>query len=366
MASSEEVSKIEALYSEFVVHPENEAHILTTALGMLDDEEFKILEARIKDRKEKKAGKTPIRGGTEGRGGARGGARGGRGGFSGGSGGTALTPEDPDETQDITADELERFWNELEKLDPTTLLEEDVLDAFKYIGFNPDLVLQTFMARGKAAGKDSSTMKKDLVKVVTIAIIKGSITDNNLQKTSDTGKVIYRELKDTYKFVTGGAKGKDSKVLTVARVAAAVPGLITQVLVKKPKFAKTFAGPFGSKSLPPYLRHQAAAACIPEAAPERLKDFLLGLITAFTADQTKNLSSTKSSAEELYDLQQNFVQTTFDSNHPKEETRKKIFQSFSLSGDYLKLQAVGQKIKKVKSDFAVLTQSELDDDLSKM
>jgi hypothetical protein len=261
---------------------------------------------------------------------------------------------------------VDAFWKELEKLDPASLVSDDVLDAFKYIGFDPDIMIREVLFRGQKAGRDAAQIKKDMVDMVTIAIIKGSITEKNLQKTSDAGKVMYKKLQESYQLATGGAKGKDSTHLTVARVAAAVPGLVIQVLVKRAEFAKTFVGPFSSKSLPPYLRHQAAAACIPESLPVKLKEYLLGLITAFTADQTKVLSKSKDTADELYDTQLNYVQTTHDGQHPSESNRKKIFANFSLSSDYEKLNAVAIKIKKFKTDFVTLTQLELDEELAKI
>ncbi|WCU24517.1 nucleocapsid protein [Fusarium sibiricum coguvirus 1] len=266
----------------------------------------------------------------------------------------------------ITQKAIDDFWKELEKLDLTSLISDDVLNAFKYIGFDPDIVLREILIKGRKAGKNAKQIQKDMVDMVTIAIIKGSITEKNLGKTSDEGKVLYEQLKKIYDLNTGGTKGKTSEYLTIARVAAAVPGMVMQVLIKKPEFAKVFIGPFGSKSLPSYLRHQAAAACIPETAPEKLKEFLFGLITAYTADQSKVLSKTKDAPEVIFDDQLNYVMTTHGSNHPSEEQRKKIFKLFSLSNDYEKLQVVGARIKKIKTDFAILSQQELDEELSKL
>lgn len=258
------------------------------------------------------------------------------------------------------------FWKSIESLDTSELITPDVVSAFQYIGFNPDVIMREILFRGKKAGKDHAAILGDMVDIVTIAVIKGSITSDNLKKISDPGKVLYKRLQDTYQLETGGAKGKDSTHLTVARVAAAVPGMVIQVLVKRSEFAKTFVGPFGSKTLPAYLRHQAAAACLPGTLTPKLKDYIIGLITAFTADQTKALSkSKKDTAEELFDTQLNYVVTTNSSAYPSEAQRASIFKSFSLSNDYQKLADVATKIKKVKSDFVTLTQAELDAELAK-
>lgn len=266
----------------------------------------------------------------------------------------------------ITTAELDKFWNDLAQMDPTSLMSKDVTDAFQYVGFNPNLVMSEFILRGKGKGRTSAQIKQDLVDVVTIAIMKGSVTDKNLKKTSDAGKVFFKGLQDSYALHVGGSKGKDSTHLTVARIAAAVPGVIVQVLVKKPDFAKTFVGPFNSRSLPSQLKHQAVAACIPEKTPERLKTYLLGILSAYTADQSKALSKSKDTPEELFDNQMNFVLTTYGSQHPEEPQRIKIFNSLGLSSHHDGLDVVARKIKSVKSDFQLMSKAELDEDLTKI
>jgi hypothetical protein len=340
---------VDGYYSQFLENPQEETKILTDAAMELTGKDLEKLRGRIagkKEKEEKKEGKKPK---------------------AEGSKTSAESAEGVDLPRDFKKEQkiVDAFWLELELLDPISLVSEEVTDAFKYIGFDPDIVLREILFRGRKAGKKSEDIKKDLVDMVTVAVIKGSVTDKNLKKTSDDGKVFYKKLQETYGLSTGGAKGNDSTHLTVARVAAAVPGMVTQVLVKRPEFSKTFVGPFGSKSLPPYLRHQAAAACIPEGTSEKLKEYLLGLITAFTADQTKTLSNTKDTPDLLYDNQLNFVMTTHNSRHPSEDQRKKIFQSFSLSSDFDKLHMVAVRIKKVKTDFQTLTQQELDAELAK-
>jgi hypothetical protein len=342
---------VNSLFDQFLDDPSKEDEILAEAAMALKSADVETLKKRIEGKKSKEAKKTQEKGKKTPL-------------------GAVVDPEDSAGGVDIRNPEqeqkaVEAFWMELEKMDPMSLVSEDVTDAFKYVGFDPDTIIRELLFRGRKAGKDAEDIKRDMVSIVTVAIIKGSVTDNNLKKTSDAGKVMYKGMQDTYGLVTGGARGKDSTHLSVARVAAAVPGVVTQVLIKRPGFAKTFVGPFGSKSLPPYLRHQSAAACIPEKTPEKLKEYLLGLITAFTADQSKVLSKGKEGPEELFDKQLNFVMTTHNSKHPSEGQRINIFNNFSLSNDYDRMNMVAIRIKKVKPDFVTLTQVELDAELAK-
>ena len=338
---------IQDFFQRFLHKPSDEQEILQDAILELPGPQVNALKKQIQDHKDTKNQFTPATTNVEGE-------------------GDTKEVSEKDLMAQITDKALADFWGELEKLDPIELVSEDVIDAFKYVGYDPDIVIKCILARGIKHNKVVKEILKDLVDIVTIAIIKGSVTEKNLKKTSDAGKVAYKKYQDLYDLKTGSAKGKDSTFLTVARVAAAVPGTITQVLVNKPEFAKKFSGPFGSSSLPTYLRHQSAAACIPDSLPERLKDFLIGLITAFTSDQSKVLSNSKNKPEELFETQLNYVMTTHGSEHPTQTKRDAIFHKhFSLSADYDKLQAVGQKVKKVFPDFQVLTQQQIDEDMSK-
>lgn len=286
--------------------------------------------------------------------------------------GGADEEEDSDEDGGSTLIEvsdsaLDAFWAELETLDISALISEDVVKAFEYQGFNPNVLLKTLMVRGLTLKKPREQIQEDIVNLVTIAVLKGSITEKNLLKMSDEGKIAYAKFEKDYKLQKGGSKGKGSDHITVARVAASMPGIVMQVLKAKPTLSKLFPGPFGSTALPYYLRHQAAAACIPSTTPDRLKDFLLGLITAFTADQTKALSSAKTGSEELFDKQVSFVLTTHTSLHPSDDSRLKIFKkTFSIENDYEKIASVAAKIKKVKSDFVVLTLDLISEDLKNL
>lgn len=335
----------DSFFDQYVADPSKKTEILTKAAMELSAKASEKLEKRIEGR-EKKNGK---------------GKKEEKGSGSGGDGGAPVNP-----AMTVSETALEAFWAEVETLDVSTLISEDVIKDFEYQGFNPNELLRTLLYKGLGKGKSKPEVHKDIVDMVTIAVIKGSITDKNLEKMTDQGKLAYKKFEEDYGLKKGGSKGKESQHITVARIAAALPGVVMKILKQKPTLSKQFAGPFGSSSLPYYLRHQASAACIPESTPQRLKDFLLGLITAFTADQTKALSNSKSGAEELFDKQSNFVMTTHNSSHPIDITRKDIFKSFSLESDHEKLAAVGAKIKKIKTDFVVLTAVQIGEDVASM
>lgn len=346
MAPSNSSAAIDIFFNEFTVKPEDKDKILTSASMTLNKKNYAALEKRVgkyvdmmkdDDEEETETAKPSETGGA------------------------------PVNTQVVISEKaLGDFWTEIETLDVSTLISEDVVKDFEYQGFNPNELLRSVMLKGLGKGKDKSDIQKDIVDMVTIAVIKGSITDKNIEKLSDKGKLAYKKFEDDYGLKKGGSKGKEATHITVARIAAAMPGIVMKVLEQKNTLAKQFAGPFGSSALPYYLRHQASAACIPSGTPQRLKDFLLGLITAYTADQTKALSNSKSGAEELFDKQSNFVMTTFNSTHPVDTTRIEIFKKFTVEADHDKLSIVAAKIKKVKTDFVILTATQIGEDIATM
>jgi hypothetical protein len=275
---------------------------------------------------------------------------------------------EPEKEIEVLEEEALAFWKELESMTGDDLLDEQVIMDFQYVGFNPNTILKSIIKRGRKSDRTNNQIKSDIAQMCTIAVIKGSITETNLKKMSDNGKKAYGVLEARYGLKKGGSKGVDPDVITIARVGAAFPGSMMRILLKRPDLAKKFSGPFGSKSLPSYLRHQSAAACIPETLEQKSKDFLLGLITAFTSDQSKVISKTSSKTKktppEIYEDQENFVGQTHGSNYPTPEVRKTIFKTWSLIADYDTLKSVGDNISKIVPDFTPISKADLQKSIS--
>jgi hypothetical protein len=261
----------------------------------------------------------------------------------------------------ISDSEAEKFWKELEGLSGEDLLNESVIMDFQYVGFDPNVILKSIIQRGKVAKRTNDQIISDIATMCTIAIIKGSVTDNNLKKMSDPGKKRYGDLEAMYGLKRNGSRGVSPDVVTIARVGAAFPGPMMKILLQRPDLSKKFSGPFGSKLLPSYLRHQSAAACIPETLDEAAKSFLIGLICAYTSDQSRSISkaANKDTASDVYDRQENFITQTHSSHYPSEDVRKSIFKSWSLAADYDKLKSVGDNITKVVKTFVSISKEDL-------
>jgi hypothetical protein len=260
---------------------------------------------------------------------------------------------------EITEEEAEKFWAELEALSGDQIIDNQVVLDFQYIGFNPNVILKSIISRGRSARKSNEEIVKDISQMCTIAIIKGSVTDTNLKKMSEAGKRTYTSLETTYGLKRNGSKGLDPQEVTIARVGAAFPGSMMKILMVRPDLSKKFSGPFSSKTLPPYLRHQSAAACIPETLNETAKSFLIGLIVAYTSDQSRVISKSKDKTADVYERQENFITQTHSSSYPAEEVRKKIFKTWTLIADFDKLKQVGDVVAKEITTFTSISKEDL-------
>jgi hypothetical protein len=263
-------------------------------------------------------------------------------------------------SKDVSESDALMFWNEIDSMSGDELLSEQVVLDFSYVGFDPNTILKSIISRGRAAKRSKDEIKSDIADMCSIAAVKGSITENNLKKMSDGGKRFYEKIEARYGLKKGGSKGVAPDVITIARVGAAFPGSMMKILMKKSDLAKKFSGPFGSKILPSYLRHQSSAACIPESLGQNAKDFLLGIITAFTSDQSKVISRDKKRTPlEIYENQENFINQTHSSNYPSEKVRKSIFSSWTLIADFEKLNMVAANVIKVNKSFTLISSEDL-------
>ena len=257
------------------------------------------------------------------------------------------------------------MWTELESMD-VGILDEDVVKSFEYQGFNPNLILKSLLKRMKSEKISKATFLKDISTVCAIAIIKGSITDRNLGKMSDAGKARYGELETRYGLVRGGGKGKSGEVVTVARMAAAFPGVVVELLQSKRVPSRSFIGDLKTQNLPGVLKHQALAACIPQSLPDRSKDFLLGLITAYSVDQTRVISKTKKDLSTLLEEQIQYTRVAHGGGYPSEEKRVAIIKRYNWNEMFAQIILVANHIKTKWPDFNTITQQEFSADLAKV
>jgi len=251
----------------------------------------------------------------------------------------------------VSDDDLINMWTVIDKIDLLNLISDDLIKDFQYAGFNPDAILRSLLKKKKENDVSDDQFKADLASMVLIAIMKGSITDDNLIKMSDGGKRRYGELEKRYDIKRGGAKGKAGDIVTISRIAATFPGMVIRIISGHKETARSFSGSFKTDKLPAFLRHQAISACIPKSLDESAKDFILGLIVAFSVDQTKAISKTKESYLDLFGKQKSFTLVSHNGAYPPENVRKEIFKTLPWIDSYARMKEVSDVVKKIVTDF---------------
>lgn len=259
---------------------------------------------------------------------------------------------------EISESELRSLWSDIEGMD-VTILSPDVVKAFEYQGFNPEAVLRTMAKHKKANNINDRNFLLDVMTLCSIAIIKGSITKENLTKMSDAGKMRYDELEKRYGITRGGGKAKPAEVVTVARIAAAFPGIVIRLLQENKVPGRKFVADLGTHNLPSAMRHQAFAAVIPHDLDDDCKKFLLDLTVCFSVDQTKVISKTKDSLLSMIDRQKQFTDVSHNSVFPSDSNRKQIFKKFNWKKMYPDMLSVATKIKTKWPEIIIVDESHL-------
>jgi hypothetical protein len=272
-----------------------------------------------------------------------------------------------DSAIDVSEQELREMWIDVDEINFLDIEDlEEIVKTFEYQGFNPDAILKSMIKRMKIAKLTKPQFLKDVSILCALAIIKGSITDRNITKMSDKGKMTYEDLEKRYGISRGGGKGKAAEVVTVARIAAAFPGTVLRLIQEGKVPSRTFVSDFRTHKLPGVLRHQALAACTPKDLPERSRNFVLGIVTAFSVDQSKVISNSKSDVSTLVDRQQQFTLTAHNGIYPPDKIRTTIFKAFKWSTLFVDILPIANHIKSKWSDFDVVTKEEFLSDLAKL
>jgi hypothetical protein len=265
----------------------------------------------------------------------------------------------------VSENEMSAMWKQIDALD-VTLISDEVIASFQYQGFNPDAILKSLLSSKKKNGINNKQFLSDVSTLCAITIIKGSITDTNLKKMSEQGRIKYGELETRYGISRGGGRNRPAEVITVARIAATFPGKIIELLQSGKIPGRVFVSDLQTHKLPSALRHQALAACIPQTLKERSKNFLLDLVTAFSVDQTRVISKDKSDIAAQIDRQHQFTLTSHSGPYPSEDVRKKIFTKFNWQSHFDLITPVATHIKTKWPAFNLVNQTEFLQDLGSL
>jgi hypothetical protein len=279
---------------------------------------------------------------------------------------TTVVTERTESKTEITDDQLRDMWTMIESMSSSEIDPED-LRVFEYEGFNPSAILKSMMLRKMSEKVSNEQFKTDIMILCGLAIIKGSINENNFKKMKKAGQDIYTRLAERYTIKMGSARGMEANYVTVSRIAAAFPGVIIDLLYNNKVSARVFGGPMKSSKLPAVMRHQAMAACVPKELGEPTKNFILGTITGFSVDQSLTLGSKKKvKKEDVIVDQANFIRVAHGSAFPSEAIRKAIFQKIPWRKHYDEMRACAIEVEKLDDTFGIVLVDQLAADINRI
>lgn len=279
---------------------------------------------------------------------------------------TTVVSKPNQKTTEISDDQLRDMWTLIESMSTSEIDPED-LRVFEYEGFNPSAILRALMVRMIDEKISKDQFKKDIMTLCGVAIIKGSVNNDNYKKMKPKGQEVFQKLQERYSIKLGSAKGLDSSVVTVSRIAASFPGVIIDLLLNQKVEARVFGGPMKSSKLPAPLRHQAMAACIPRSLDDGTKNFLLGCVAAYSVDQSLTISSKrKPKKEDVVRDQANFVRVAHQSAFPTEGMRNAIFKKVTWDKYMDEMTTCAKEFEKLDDSFGLVDMPTLKADISKI
>lgn len=254
--------------------------------------------------------------------------------------------------------DIEKILTLLSASDVTALSAED-FDHFQYQGFDPIKLAGTLLSVKNKHNIKDQDFRNDVLKMVAIGMIKGSITETNLNKMSDAGKADVTALNTKYGIKVGGGRGQPSTTVTYPRVMATFPDVavkMTQVIGGK----EFNGGPMLSTRLPSYMQVQVFPSVIPRNTPERARRMLLTASLCYSIDQSVQISQLKDpNLMQLASTQSNFTMVGHNSPVPSAAARLAVFNDLSLSKDYDMILPVLKDYKeKVDQSFDIMTKSD--------
>jgi len=255
--------------------------------------------------------------------------------------------------------DVDRVLQLINAKDIETLKAEE-FDQFQYQGFDPIRLLAALVKMKVSKSIDDKVFVDDVMKMVAIGLIKGSVNTHNLTKMTDDGQKSLKELMGKYDIKMGGAGTKGqmaSETLTFPRIMAAFPHIA--VKMTKVLGGKDYrGGPLHSYTLPAVMKVSVFPAVIPRKMDEKVKAFLLTASLAYSMDQSVQISRLdKPDLKSLASTQSNFINIGHNSPVPDNDTRRQTFNQLGLPDKYLMIESVVKNYQE-KVDNTVLIPTE--------
>lgn len=132
---------------------------------------------------------------------------------------------------------------------------------FAYEGFDPLDIIKTLHTKAQAQRLSDQDFISDMAVIVTIGLMRGTLSSKSINKTSRAGQTRIQQLRSRYGLVEKVSKD-NARAITVPRVVNSFPFLASRIN-KELSLSRGFSGPFESRNLPLPMQHVAFASQIP-------------------------------------------------------------------------------------------------------
>lgn len=233
-----------------------------------------------------------------------------------------------------------------------SIFSADEFDKFRFQGFDPNKIAETLLKIKKEKNVPQDVFERDVVVMVGVAVLKGSVTENNLRRISDEGRQSIMDLQKKYNIVHGGGQGQAATVITYPRVAATFPDVAIRMISLVG--ARDYPGqPMQSVGLPTFMKQQVFASVIPRQMSGSVQAFLLKAVLCYSVDQTIAIGRIDSpDIVKLLATQGPFVKLAHQSPVAKEDARIALFKSLDWSGAYKMIAQVIAKYQVFDKDYS--------------
>nr|QYF49534.1 MAG: coat protein [Inner Mongolia phenui-like virus 2] len=232
-----------------------------------------------------------------------------------------------------------------------SIFSADEFDKFRFQGFDPNKIAETLLKIKKEKNVPQDIFERDVVVMVGIAVLKGSVTENNLKRISEEGRQSITDLQKKYGIVHGGGQGQAASVITYPRVAATFPDVAIRMIALVG--ARDYPGqPMQSVKLPAFMKQQVFASVIPRQMNSAVQTYLLKAVLCYSVDQTIAIGRVSSpDIPKLLATQGPFVKLAHQSPVAKEEARVELFKSLDWTGVYKMISGVIAKYQSYDKDY---------------
>jgi hypothetical protein len=198
---------------------------------------------------------------------------------------------------------------------------EDLIIAFAYEGFNPEMVWQHMKTIRDKKGIADIEFINDMRAIITLGVMKGNYTHRNAAKISDAGRDKADGLYKKYEMKVGSLGG-DKKAIILPRVMSAFPELTTKIVLKAPP------RDFGEETafLPLIMKSPVFPTLIPKDLPQDVIDIFIWLYSLYSGYQTMAISQI-GNLNDAIAVQRPYITISFNSHVPYGANRTKMFKA---------------------------------------